>query len=150
MLLQYILYFFNCNLYIFYILYYFKHIIFNSIIIIQVLIKFSKLFCTNILIKIRFILDHSPKPSGLIFKHVWSLFSKLQTCFLTSFKIIFCSCNATCVLFTLYPSFPVHFSFCCSTVLIKPWGQRFAPFIGISWIGYFNFFYHPSMNRFLQ
>jgi hypothetical protein len=150
MLLKYMLYFCNCNLCFFYLLNWFKPIILDLLIIIQFLIKGSKIFCCDILIKTIFALDHPPETSGLIFEHVWSLFGKLQTCFLADFEVCPGSCNATCVPLTMFPSFLSHCPFSFSTFLSIPWCQRFAPLIGVSWCGNFYFFNHPSADRLLQ
>ena len=94
--------------------------------------------------------EHTPKTCGLIFKHVWSLYSKLQTCLLAYFKILFCGCNTTYMIPTILPFCPCHIPFGFPTFLCKPWCQGFPPLVWVLWGCYFYFLDHPSLNRFLQ
>jgi hypothetical protein len=144
------LYFRNIYFYIFNIIKWYKTILFQGVIIIQVLIVLCKRLCRHVTIYAIFAFKHTPKTCGLILEHVWSLFCKLHTCQLTSPEICPSSLYATCIPFTVFPDCHCHCPFCVPACIIEPWCKRFSPFIWVSWCCNLNLFYYTCSNRFLK
>ena len=114
------------------------------------MVEGSKFFGSHTTFNVIFTLKHTPKTCGLIFQHVWSLSSKLQTCFLASSQICSGGYCATCITLTKFPSCPCQLPFGLPTGFVKPWCKGLSPFIGVFWSRDFYFFHDPCTYCFLQ
>jgi hypothetical protein len=116
----------------------------------QFLIKTSKLLRRNGMIARLLFFEHAPKPCRLVFQHVWSFSSKLQTCFKAYFKVCFICRNTAWIMPTVYSLRLCHLPFCVSALFREPGCKCLPPFIGISRRCGGDFPYYPCLDRLLQ
>jgi hypothetical protein len=116
----------------------------------QLLIELSKLLRSNNSFINILAFKHTPKTCGLILKHVWRLFGKLQTCLQTYFQILPISLYTFWVVPVILSSRLRHFPFGLPASLCKPWCKGFSPFVWVFGLRDFNFLHDPCTHCFLK